>query len=191
MKVIVSEVIYKNIKDDNQKRFISNGANQGVFDYGDKVIKFPIIWATGERREYYGNHEIYEFTEMQKHTEYFPKIFKISKKYIVMEKLDAKKAKNDYLELDKVLSDLDSSFDLRYLLDEIMVYDNKPEKLPDYLLKEYKIFWNKINEKRDLFLFWIKIRELIWNITKLKLFELDISENNFGYKGTTLKMLDV
>lgn len=175
MKVLVSEKILMelNISDKNQSRFMGAGDFQDVYisKFGDTVIKFP-------KNKFYDDLELEDYSFMKEYPKYFSNIYKVTKNYAVVEKLDSKAAKEDYLEIQKRFTPL-----LRRIL---LKFYEEPKKQAE----EYKKELGGLFPKFKMFV------NLIQNIAKVKGTKLgsslDINEGNFGYdKNGTLKMIDI
>ncbi len=209
-KIIISEKILTelNISQKNKNKYIGHGAYQYAFQSSDpeKVVKFgrdinkdeeKIIdnkLTVGQfvKRKYWDD-ELYEFQEMAKYPQYFPIIYRISKEYIILEKLDSNKAKSHYLAILKIIKEFDPNMTFRKLLDAFAEV-GVSTKLQGNMLATHRYIREYFRETNDFSLLtpYNKFIELVVSITYLNLFGLDISPDNFGYdKKGNLKMLDV
>lgn len=122
-----------------------------------------------------------------KYPQYFPKIYRRNEKGAEVEKLDALKAKKEFLDMSSLLHDIDGS--LQGLFN--MIGSNIEKEKTQKYVKEYFDHLKENNpELASKFLKWIK---LISDISKISgLDRLDIHANNFGYdKQGKLKMIDI
>lgn len=209
-KIIISEKILSelNIKDKNKEKFIGYGGYQYAFqsDDKDKVIKFGRESNEDEdkgdgqgnytitkfaNREY-NDDEIYEFQEMSKHPKYFPIFYKINKKFVVVEKLNSEKARQEYLTIAKFLQ---NNFKINRPIFKELLKEYKAVgnffKMDEFYQKAHEFFLKNI-DNQNLKSAYYKFTSLVKSIENLRLFEIDISSTNFGYdKNGNLKMLDV
>jgi predicted RNA-binding protein len=207
MKVILSEKFLKELElsQKNRDKYIGHGGYQYAFSSSDpdKIIKFGRNHKADKEEEVINNKkiitdyvkrkynydELYQFEEMQKHPNLFVKILKISKNYVVTEKLNSLKSKEEYI---KILNILRNNFDISFkdLLFEYKSVDGNVKKMDEYYLNAHN--WLLKNLDQSLLKAYKKFTKLVEEIEKLRLFEIDISATNFGYdKNGNLKMLDV
>ena len=205
-KIIISEKILTelNISPKNKNKYVGHGGYQYAFQSSDpeKVVKFGRNSLSDEEevlnnkntiakfvKRKYNEDELYQFQEMAKYPKYFPIIHRISKEYVILEKLDNDKAKKEYL---SILDILRPKFSLTFqqLLVEFKSVDGKKEKMMDYFLEAHN--WLEKNLPHNLVTPYYHFMSLVANIEKMRLFEIDINAGNFGYdKHGNLKMLDV
>lgn len=203
MKIIVSKSLFEelNLKSTSKDRFIGHGTYQYAFNHSDpdKVIKKGRNYRTDkidpqsdtvikyEGRDY-NEGELWEFEEMQKYPKFFPIIYRIDKKAIVMQKLDGEKAKSQFLQIQFAIT---ARFPGLKFDDFLSQYKEigKFHKMDDQMSDMYQYLKNKNPELMGNF---YRFCYLVWNIMELKLFDIDVSQSNFGYdKLGNLKMLDV
>lgn len=210
-KIIISEKILSelNIKDKNLSKYIGHGGYQYAFQSDDenKVIKFGRksnedkeekdgqgnYTITKFAKREYNDEEIYQFEEMAKYPKYFPIFYKINKKFVVIEKLNIYEARKNYNEILQIIKSKYPDQNFRNLLYELKEV-GKPEKMMQFFFEMYGYILShqKVITNSKLRYFFYNICNLVIDITKLKLFEIDISSTNFGYdKNDNLKMLDI
>lgn len=203
-KIRLSETFLNelNLSQKNLNKFIGHGDYQYAFYSSDpkKIIKFgrnhlsdSIKKADKEPKDFvkrkYNENELYQFVEMQKYPQYFVKIYKITKEYVVTERLNTSLAKTQFLNINSFLNE---NYNISFA-DMLSEFASVNGRITD-MMESYYDAHNKLQKKLspDLIKSYKQFMELILNITNLKLFELDINSGNFGYddKGI-LKMLDV
>ena len=182
MKVLVSEKILDevNISDKNKERFLDAGTSQNVYasKIGNTVIKFP-------KYNSYDESELEEYSFMMNHPKYFPKIYKLTKNYAMVEKLDTTVAKKEFTELS---SSIYTIFNETFMTILRKIYQNSKSGLKNDLTKYKK----ELQEEYPTF---ERFVVLIENIAKLKdnhFSVLDAHAGNFAYdKDGNLKMIDI
>lgn len=212
-KVIISEKILTelNISDKNKSKYIGHGGYQYAFQSSDpdKVVKFGRNSLSDKEEVFdnknvvtnfvkrkYNEDELYQFQEMKKYPQYFPIIYKITPNYILLEKLDNKKAKNQYLAILNIIKkDITyaNTITFKDLLHEFREVGDVT-KMGEGYLKVHRHIRQYFRDTNDysLLIPYNGFMNLVKNITDLKLFDIDINAGNFGYdKKGNLKMLDV
>lgn len=203
-KIRLSETFLNelNLSQKNLNKFIGHGDYQYAFYSSDpkKIIKFgrnhlsdSIKKADKEPKDFvkrkYNENELYQFVEMQKYPQYFVKVYKITKEYVVTERLNTSLAKTQFLNINSFLKE---NYNISFA-DMLSEFASVNGRITD-MMKIFYEAYNKLQKKlsSDLIKSCKQFMKLILNITNLKLFEIDINSGNFGYddKGI-LKMLDV
>lgn len=125
------------------------------------------------------------FNIFKKHPDLFPRIYKVHKNYVMVERLDTEKAEKEIAEMERELevmlsvdeffSDSSGVFDITEILQRLC---NDQERILKYA------------KNRELFKKWF---DLIKKIDDLHLRNfIDFNDGNFGYaKDGELKMLDI
>lgn len=178
-KDFISEVLI------TKKPMLSNGANQNVYTFMDDGV----IKVNRNGKKYNINNSDEWFNIFNKHPKYFPKVLKIHENYIILEKLDTKKAKNEItLMEDDLLKNL--PWTSEYLEEE---GGNLTHLLYTYIIEDdqYNISYILENcEYKKIFTIWFNYLK---NVEDLKIKKsLDVNDGNFGYdQEGNLKMFDI
>lgn len=188
LRQIIREEILREL-DIQKKELYGKGSIHRVYplkNHPDKVIKIaddPISWK-------YTQEELEIFKQ---HPDIFPKVYKVTDKYAIIEKLDDKGALNDN---DKTIQYIKGYIDnSNELVKELLYSEDIPGTFYSYLLykvpsfnEEYNELYQALpNEYQILLEKWYKIISKI--ISKLK--EADIHARQFAYdKSGNLKLID-
>ncbi len=194
-KIIISEKILTelNISQKNKNKYIGHGGYQYAFQSSDpeKVVKFGRDINKDEEKiidnkltvgqfvkRKYSDDELYEFQEMAKYPQYFPIIYRISKEYIILEKLDSNKAKSHYLAILKIIKEFDPNMTFRKLLDAFAEV-GVSTKLQGNMLATHRYIREYFRETNDFSLL-THINETtqpLYNLNSITTDKLSISNN--------------
>jgi len=176
---------------DIQRKNSKNGSEHEVYPF----IKNPNFVIKTFRNQAAKDNASYWINIFQKYPQYFPKIEKITDKYVVLEKLDDETFKDDALNISNFIrKKLNYSLSPHDLAEWTYALVRGWYNAGDYEKSHYKdLFKEFAQQNPELFEKYKKLYLLIHNILKdLNKKYIDVHNNNFGYdsKGN-LKMLDI
>jgi hypothetical protein len=123
----------------------------------------------------------------QQHPDIFPKVIKVSEKYVVLEKLDTNKAMSEYLTLDGLLKEDRELWDGDFAYTLFLIHKESDEDKLAAIDQHFEMLGNKP------FQLYSKWRNLILNFLDIMPHDYysDLHVGQFGYsKDGTLKILD-
>lgn len=123
----------------------------------------------------------------QEHPDIFPKVKKISEKYVVLEKLDTNKAISEYTTLDSLLKEDDELHDSDFAYTFFNIYKDHDNDRLEAIDEHFE------NMGHDVFNLYVKWRNLILKFLDIMPYDYyyDLHIGQFGYsKDGTLKILD-
>lgn len=196
MKDLIRKIL-KEVSLDKKER-LGRGSFHDVYPLKydpSRVVKIPRTRDGYAAAEYWEAGSESWFNIFKKYPQYFPEVYKITDKYIILEKLDTNRVKQDLIKMEddlvsisSNLSDMieDRNFGVTEVLDGLIMGklsgDKEDAKMLNMLIKK--------SHNKDLFKIYI---DLLLSIRgeRIRGF-IDVNDGNFGYnKEGKLKMLDI
>jgi hypothetical protein len=196
MKDLIRKII-KEISVDKKER-MGRGSFHDVYPLkydSDKVVKVPRLKDGYAASEYLEPGSDSWFNTFKKYPQYFPEVYKITDKYIILEKLDTERVKqelfkmeDDLVSISPVISDMIEEHN--YGVTEILYWLILGKLLGN---KEEIDIYNDIIEKSHFKDIFKRYFDLLFNIRNERIRGfIDVNDGNFGYnKEGKLKMLDI
>jgi hypothetical protein len=196
MKDLIRKII-KEISVDKKER-MGRGSFHDVYPLkydSDKVVKVPRSKDGYAASEYLESGSDSWFNIFKKYPQYFPEVYKITDKYIILEKLDTNRVKQDLIGMEDELVSISPTFsnmieEINYgvteVLDGLVMGKlsgiNEDIKMLNMLIKK--------SYNKDIFKRYI---DLLLSIRGERIRDfIDVNDGNFGYnKEGKLKMLDI
>jgi hypothetical protein len=196
MKDLIKKIL-KEVSVEKKER-MGRGSFHDVYPLkydSSKVIKVPRRVSDYAVAEYWEAGPDAWFNIFKKYPQYFPEVYKITNKYIVLEKLDTNRVKQDLIKMEddlvsisSTLSDMieNKNYDVTDVLDKLvlgkLINIREDIKTLDMLIKK--------SHNKDLFKRYIDLLSAIRS-ERIRDF-IDVNDGNFGYnKEGELKMLDI
>lgn len=184
-------LIKKILREIEKKDRLGSGSYHDVYPLRydpSKVIKVPRGVSDYAKEIYRVGGSDAWFNIFKKYPKYFPKIYKITDKYVMMEKLDTERVERDLGLLEDDLypyfsDEIDNGYQITEILYNLISGGN------DLKVKQLNLLAEK-SKNRDIMNRYINLlSEIAGN--KIRSF-IDVNDGNFGYDNKdNLKMLDI
>jgi len=189
MKDLIKKIL-KEVSVDKKER-MGRGSFHDVYPLkydSSKVIKVPRGVSDYAKDVYRVGDSNAWFNIFKKYPQYFPEIYKITDKYVIIEKLDTERVERDLSLLEDDLypyfsDDIDNGYHITEILYDLISAGN------DLKTKQLNLLVEK-SKNRDIMKRYIDLLRSIEG-EKIRGF-IDVNDGNFGYnKEGNLKMLDI